>query len=42
MVYSRTILEFIFSKEGKTPDPKKIETLIKMPMPKIPQEIQVF
>jgi hypothetical protein len=42
MVYSRIILGFIVSKEGKTLDPKKIETLVKMPVPKTPQEIQMF
>jgi len=36
MVCSRTILRFIVSKKGKTPDPKKIEVLTKMPMPKTP------
>jgi hypothetical protein len=30
MVCSRTILGFIVSKEGKTPNPKKMEALIKM------------
>jgi hypothetical protein len=42
MVFSRTILGFIVSKEGKTLDLKKIEALVKMPIPKTPQEIQVF
>jgi len=37
-----TILGFIVSKEGKTPDLKKIEALVKMPMPKTPREIKVF
>ncbi len=37
-----TILGFIVSKEGKTPNPKKIKALVKMPIPKTPQEIQVF
>ncbi len=36
MVCSGTILGFIVSKEGKTLDPKKIEALIKMPVPKTP------
>jgi len=36
MVCSKTILRFIVSKEGKTPDPKKIEALVKMAMPKTP------
>jgi hypothetical protein len=30
------VFGFIISKEGKTPDPKKIEALINMPMPKTP------
>jgi phosphotransferase system IIB component len=37
-----TILRFIVSKEGKTLDPKKIEALVKMIMPKTPKDIQVF
>jgi hypothetical protein len=41
MVCSRTILGFIVSKKGKTLDPKKIEALINMLVPKTPQEIQV-
>jgi hypothetical protein len=41
-VCSKTILGFIISKEGKTFDLKKIEALVKMLMPKTPQEIQVF
>jgi hypothetical protein len=36
MVCSGTILRFIVSKVGKTLDPKKIEALIKMLVPKIP------
>jgi len=42
MVCSITILGFIVSKEGNTHDPKKIEVLVKMLVPKTPQEIQVF
>ncbi len=42
MVCSKTILRFIVSKEGKTPDHKKIKALVKMLIPKTPQEIQVF
>jgi hypothetical protein len=42
MVCSKTILGFIFSKEGKTLSLKKIEALVKMHVPKKPQEIQVF
>jgi hypothetical protein len=37
-----TILGFIVSKEGKTLDPKKIEVLVKMLVPKTPLEIQGF
>jgi hypothetical protein len=35
-----TILRFIVLTEGKTLDHKKIEALVKMLMPKTPQEIQ--
>jgi hypothetical protein len=42
MVCYGTIIGFIVSKEGKTHDPKKIEALIKMQVPKTPQDIQVF
>jgi hypothetical protein len=42
MVCSGTILGFIVSKKGKTLDLKKIKVLVNMPMPKTPQEIQVF
>jgi len=42
MVCSRTILGSIVFKEGNTPNPKKIEAFVKMPIPKTPQEIQVF
>jgi hypothetical protein len=40
MVFLRTILGFIVSKEGKILDPKKIQAIINMPPPKNPQEIQ--
>jgi hypothetical protein len=36
------ILGFIVSKEGKLPDPKKIQVIVNMPPPKNPQQIQVF
>jgi hypothetical protein len=36
MVCSGTILGFMVSKEGKTPDLKKIEALVKMAMSKTP------
>jgi hypothetical protein len=42
MVFSRTILGFIVSKEGKVMDPKKVEVLVNMQIPTTPQEIQVF
>ncbi len=31
MVFSRTILGFIVSKEGKLPNPKKIQAIVNMP-----------
>jgi hypothetical protein len=34
MVYFETISRFIVSKEGKTLDPKKIKTIVKMLIPK--------
>jgi hypothetical protein len=40
MVCFGTILRFIVLTEGKTLDPKKIEALVKMLVPKTPQEIQ--
>jgi hypothetical protein len=36
MVFSRTILGFIMSKEGKVMDPKKVEALMNMPVPTTP------
>jgi hypothetical protein len=42
MVFSRMILGFIVSKEGKLPYPKKIQAIVNMPPPKNPQQIQVF
>ncbi len=42
MVCFGTILGFIVSKKRNTFDPNKIEVLVKIPMPKAPQEIQVF
>jgi hypothetical protein len=41
MVFSRTILGFIMSKEGKVMDPKKDEALVNMPIPYYPHVIQV-
>jgi hypothetical protein len=42
MVFLRTILGFIVSTKGKVMDPKKVQTLINMPIPTTPQHIQVF
>ncbi len=42
MVFSRQILGFIVSKEGKLLNPKKIQVIINMPPLKNPQQIQVF
>jgi hypothetical protein len=42
MLCSKTILRFIVSKERKTLDLKKIKALVKMPVPKTPQEIHIF
>jgi hypothetical protein len=42
MLCSWIILKFIVSKEGNIPNPKKVEALVKMPIPKTPQKIQVF
>jgi hypothetical protein len=42
MVFSRTILGFIVSKEGKVMDLKKVEALVNMLVPTICHEIQVF
>jgi len=36
------ILRFIVSKEGKLLDPKKVEAIIKMPIPKNLHNIPVF
>jgi hypothetical protein len=42
MVFSRMILGFIISKEGKLPNLKKIQAIVNMPPPKNPQQIQCF
>ncbi len=42
MVFSRMILGFIISKEGKLPYPKNIKAIVNMPPPKNPQHIQVL
>jgi hypothetical protein len=36
------ILGYVVSKEGKLFDPKKILTIVHMPTPKTPKDIQVF
>jgi hypothetical protein len=36
MLFSRMLLSFIVSKEGKLPNPKKIQAIINMPPPKNP------
>jgi hypothetical protein len=36
MVFSRLILGFIVSKEGKIPNPKKVRTIVNMPIPTNP------
>jgi hypothetical protein len=36
MLFSRMILGFVISKEGKLPYPKKIQVIINMPPPKNP------
>jgi hypothetical protein len=36
------ILGFIVSKEGKLPNPKKIQAIVNMPPPKNPKQIQIF
>jgi hypothetical protein len=42
MVFLGMILGFIISKEEKLPNPKKVQTIVNMPPPKNPQQIQVF
>jgi hypothetical protein len=42
MVFLGMILGFIISKDGKLPNPKKIQAIINMPPLKNPQQIQVF
>jgi len=41
-VPSGVILDFIVGKEGKFPDPKKIQALVDMPTPKDVKAIQTF
>jgi len=42
IVFSKMILGFIVSKEGKLPNPKKIQAIINMSLLKNHQQIQVF
>ncbi len=42
MVFSKMILGFFVSKEGKLLDPKKKQAIVNMPPLKNPQQIQVF
>ncbi len=42
MVFSREVLGFIVSKKGKLLDPKKIQSIVNMPPPKNPQQIEIF
>jgi hypothetical protein len=36
MVFSGLILGFLISKEGKIPDPKKVQAIMNMPVPTTP------
>jgi hypothetical protein len=42
MVFLKLFLRFIISKEGKTHNPKKIKVLVKIVVPKTPQDIQIY
>jgi hypothetical protein len=42
MVFSKMILGFIISKEGKLANLKEIQVIINMPPPNNPQQIQIF
>ncbi len=42
MVFLRLILRFIVSKEGKIPDPKKVQAIVNMLVLTNPQQIHVF
>ncbi len=42
MVFSRLILGFIISKEGKIPYLKKVEAIANIPTPINPQQIKIF
>jgi hypothetical protein len=39
MVFLGLILRFIVSKEGKIPNPKKVQAIMDMPVPTNPQQI---
>jgi hypothetical protein len=39
MVFLGLILRFTISKEGKIPYPKKVQTIVSMPIPTNPQQI---
>jgi hypothetical protein len=39
MVFSRLILRFIVFKEGKIPNPKKVQAIVNMPITINPQQI---
>jgi hypothetical protein len=39
MTFSRLILKFIISKEGKILDPKKVQAIVSMLIPTNPQQI---
>ncbi len=39
MVFSGLILGFLISKEGKIPDPKKVQAIMNMPVPTTPQQV---
>jgi len=41
LVYSMVIMGYIMSQEGKLPNLKKISTIVNMPQPKTPKDIQV-
>ena len=41
-VFSGVILGYIVSKHGKFPDPKKIEAVVNMPIPRTPHDVQIL
>jgi hypothetical protein len=42
LVFFNVIHDYIMSKEGKLPNPKKIVAIVNMSKPKTPKNIQVF